>query len=371
MTTIVNEGNSTSRPLCAICLEPMMTTTSTARSSTLLKWLQNIHYRWKQRFRPMQQRPQDISYLDDRDKNRNLRREMETTKEDWSALACKHLCCLDCLHRWIAHTVMTAKSAMMSMAADHHVADANTSLIARATAMSRSLSSFSSSSNHYDHPSFEHSLLLCPTQGCQEHIQRKHLVRLMPRLTREERSFIEQATRKSANHHQSHCALTGPGHPMKSVSVRCPMCHARNEYNDGMMMTKKMTKKTMKKTKVHRDPKVDCSHCHQPICIRCERPWHFHISCAHYQQMEEENHRKHQAHDGLSILRPHDTGIDANANYSGTTTPEDVAFYRRAKEEWKFQRCPHCGIFTERYGGCVIMTCRLCRKKWRWLSHPL
>lgn len=32
----------------------------------------------------------------------------------------------------------------------------------------------------------------------------------------------------------------------------------------------------------------------------------------------------------------------------------------------KFKQCPHCQVYTERIGGCKLITCKMCKTKWCW-----
>ncbi|KDO22285.1 hypothetical protein SPRG_12125 [Saprolegnia parasitica CBS 223.65] len=85
-------------------------------------------------------------------------------------------------------------------------------------------------------------------------------------------------------------------------------------------------------------PRMPCARCRTELCSTCHCRWHLGLSCAEFQRLRKT---------------------------TGPVTADDVAFYHCARQ-WRYQQCPHCGIFTDRRSGCAAMLCRLCQKRWTW-----
>ncbi|KAK4414047.1 putative E3 ubiquitin-protein ligase A-A [Sesamum alatum] len=73
---------------------------------------------------------------------------------------------------------------------------------------------------------------------------------------------------------------------------------------------------------------AECPFCRRLMCVRCNVPWHSGVDCDEFSRLGEDERGR-----------------------------EDVMVHELAKQN-KWQRCPKCKFFVEKYQGCLHMTCR-------------
>ncbi|XP_050367887.1 E3 ubiquitin-protein ligase RSL1-like [Argentina anserina] len=73
----------------------------------------------------------------------------------------------------------------------------------------------------------------------------------------------------------------------------------------------------------------ECPNCKRLFCVQCKVPWHAKVTCAEFKRLKKDD--------------------DAE---KGDIMMEKLAY----KKHWR--KCPWCGIYVERIGGCTSIPCR-------------